>query len=297
MLDKFKYENKRGSTYLTEDNVYGAFIEEKTANDAEKGFYGVKKWYHANASPFEKNIATLIGINLISEREGNGKIRYKSSIDPIYSAIKARLDSSNLIFTDNEYAAAKIVIDSDWFRSLFSYQLINDSHDFECIRFYVRIEQNKSNISLTHKLSMPDKIHLEEPVNLGLCFMGAIGIVCPVLNDFMITQKFVPSITTDDIVQAGSFDRIMSETTLEKDSVELLLGNYCKYCREHCDAGDIVPNSKRPMIPDKLLKLLVSASPFLPGRISEIFVRVPRRTQSTLYGCFHGAAESVVREF
>ncbi|WAI01343.1 hypothetical protein [Methanogenium organophilum] len=292
MLDTFKYENKRGSTYLTEDNVYGAFIEEKTANDAEKGFYGVKKWYHANASPFEKNIATLIGINLISESEVNGKILYKSSIDPIYSEIEERLKSSRDKYNENDYLSVKIVIDSDWFRNLFSYKLMTDSKKFECIREYASINQKISNVRINNK-TRPYVVKIEDPLKMARCLMNTIGIVCFSLNGYLVNNNFVPDITAEYIIKLNSFDQVISKTPVQKERIDPLLKHFCGYCKTHCvaDSGPNVPDT--PMIPNELLKAMVSASPYLSNRICNIFMRMGTRNQLTLLKHYSKAAEIV----
>ena len=204
-----------GPDYFIRKNVYAAFIEEKTAEDAIKYVYGVKKTYHTNVSAFNNNLNEMIVKNLISESEVNGKILYKSSIDPIYSEIEERLKSSRDKYNENDYLSVKIVIDSDWFRNLFSYKLMTNSQKFECIREYASINQKISNVRINNK-TRPYVVKIEDPLKMARCLMNTIGIVCFYLNGYLVNNNFVPDITAEYIIKLNSFEQVISKTPVQK---------------------------------------------------------------------------------
>ena len=306
MSDTFKYENSLGSTGPIKDAVYAAFIEEKTADKAKAEFYGVKKWYHTNTAAFEKNIATLIDDNLISKREEDGKILYKSSIDPIYCKIDERLRSSRESYEKEEYMAMKLIVDSDWFRKFFSYKMVYMASPFECIRYYATLYKRGLNLNDDFERRQPSKIQINEPVYMARCLMNTIGIVCFYLQGYLVNNNYCTDISAEDIVSAGSFDTVISKSFKKNSPVNVILCDYQKYCKKYC-VEDTVPSisstgskpstSQVPIIPESLLEWMVKAAPFLPQKICNIFMKMEVRNQLTLLNVYLPAAKEVTEEF
>ncbi len=266
-------------------------------NNALKYFYGVEKTYHTNTKAFEKNVEKHIDSGLISRRQKDGDECYRSSIDPIYSEIEKRMNSSRESYKEDEFKAMKLVVDSDWFRNFFSYQMIIAARDFECIREYVSLDPREMNVNRNFKGKSPLKIHIDDPVNIGRCLMNTTGIVCFYLQGFLVKENYCTNISVEDIVSAGSFDTVISKSFEKNSPVNAILENYLKYCKKYCvaDTGPFTPPI--PIIPEVLLRSMVEMAPFLPSKICNIFMKMEVRNQLTLLNIYYPAAVKVTDEF
>ena len=297
MSDTFILDENSQLNHNIKKKVYAAFIEEKTREDAIKTFYGVQEFSNANSSAFTKNMSDMIAENLISKSSQNGKTLYKSSIDPIYLTIEKRLNSSGERYDENDYLASRLIIDSDWFRNLFSNQMLKNSKDYECIKKYTRIDEREDKIFIDGQYVKSQRIQIEKPSDLSKCFMSTTLVTCIYLTNYIRSKKIAPPITNEDIVKAGSFDEIISKTITKKNSLNILFNMFCNYCKDECigDIGLFKPGI--PLVPDVLLRSIVSVSPFLPDEMFDIFKKMAIMNQLTLLNVYRNATEVITEKF
>ncbi len=147
--------------------VWTAFLEPKTQQEAAALIFGVEPGgpIHHNISSISKTRHNLLERNLLSKKENKLRnVKLRANITPLINSI-LRVQKKEAL-TEDEIKVLSIILDSDWFREIFSHKKIRHPFTYQdkevyepFLGLYKEIHYNRKDMSTNQK--RPPGIRLE----------------------------------------------------------------------------------------------------------------------------------------
>lgn len=281
------------------NSIYGLMIYPRTTSEVMKLVYGVAKTSDANITPVSNKRVEMDEAGFL-ERIDQKKLRnvkFKSKFEPfIYYLKKEMLKDSRLNLKDDYFNAILKILDSNWFREIFSNKYIYQTPDWECYRNHM-VVSTRGNVKKIEFFKVFPQIG---------CFLGNIGIISNSISNLYHHLDYDDLISVEEIINSESFDDLIKNIDIDDERI-IITQKYMDAVNEWKiplptfielpNGYSVEGESKYTRVyPENFVKHLNFVPGIIPEELSNIFMRSGRLQLTILRFFCDPAVEELCEE-